>query len=126
MLAPLSRRYGIGDVDDRLRRLTDRNGGDDLVLEGIDRHHGVAILDTHVDARSVTGGPDPVWQLADRYSRHLLESVGAEREDRVQPADGHVGESALRVPDDVDVVRDRTGVEHLEDMEWRAGRESHR
>src|SRR6267143_3879955 len=124
-LAPPSRRHGIRDVDERLCGLADRDGRDDLVLERVDRRHGIAVLDADVDAGAVAGRPDPMRQLTDRDSRHQLEGVGAESEDFVQPANGDIGEAATRVADEVDVIRDRACVEHLQDVERRPAGEDH-
>src|SRR5262249_59812096 len=44
ILRSFSRPYGVRDVDERLRRLADGDSRDDLVLEGIDRHHRLAVL----------------------------------------------------------------------------------
>jgi hypothetical protein len=46
-------RYGVRHVDDRLRRLPDRAGRDDLVRQRIDGGHLVAVLQPDIDARAV-------------------------------------------------------------------------
>jgi hypothetical protein len=53
-------------------------------------------------------------QIADRDCGDLLESVGAEYLHFVQAADGHIGELAMRIAHDVDVVGDWPGVERFE------------
>src|SRR5205807_9240278 len=85
-----------------------------------------ASLDTDVDPRAVAGRPDPMRQIANRDPSDLLEVVGAEREDFAPTAYGDVGKAATRVANDVDVIRDWTRVEHLEDLERRyPGKDHH-
>ena len=71
----------------------------------------VAVLQADIDPRAITRWPKAVGQRANRDGRHLREIVGAEHLHLVQAADRHVGEAAVRVVDDVDVVGDRAGVE---------------
>jgi hypothetical protein len=62
-------------------------------------------------------------QIADRDHRDLVEVVGAEDLHLVQSADRDVGEGAVGIVGEVDVVGDRTGVERLEELERRPGGE---
>src|SRR5207302_10462631 len=104
IFASLSRWHGVRNVDERLRRLADGDGGDDFVLERVDRRHHVPVFDADVEARAVAGRPEAVRQVADRDPCDLREGVGAEGEDHVQAAYGDVSELAARVADDVYVV----------------------
>ena len=65
-------------------------------------------------------------QRARGYGCDLLERIGAERLHRVEASDGDVGKLPTRVAYDVDVVGNRSGIEHLQHIEWRPGIEHHR
>ncbi len=69
----------IRDIGDRLRRLSDRDGGNDLVGQRVDGREGIGVFKTDIDARAIARGPDAVRQIADRNGRDLFEIVGAER-----------------------------------------------
>src|ERR1700682_5568056 len=79
-------RHGLWDVYKRLRRLPVRDHGNNSVRRSIDGGHRISVLDPDIDTRAVTGRPDPMWQVADRNGRDLLEIVGSKGLHLVQAA----------------------------------------
>ena len=75
---------GVGNIGDRLGRLSDRNVGDHLIRRGVDRGERIGVLKPDIDARAVARRPDAMRQIADRDGRDLREVVGAEHLDLVQ------------------------------------------
>src|SRR5262245_47635796 len=57
--------------------------------------------------------------------RDLLEIRGAKHFYEVKPADRHVGELSARSISEIDVIRDRSGINHLYHFECRLGVEDH-
>src|ERR1700688_2770122 len=112
-------RHRVRNIGDRLRRLTDRAGRNQFVGDGVDRGHAVGVFQPDIDPAAVAGRPDAVRQFADRYRGDLREIVGAKYLDLVQPTDRDIGEGALGVVDDVDVVGDRPGIDRFQHREWR-------
>src|SRR5437588_10542402 len=67
-----------------------------------------------------------MWQSA-RWDRgDLLEGISPEHLHHIQSADRHVSELTTGVSNDVDVIGDGAGVDHLHNVEWRACIEHHR
>src|SRR3981081_3556623 len=59
-----------------------------------------------------------MWQFSDRNRRNLREISRAKDLDYVEAADRHVGELAIGVAHDIDVVGDRSRVYRLQQLEW--------
>src|SRR5262245_12077401 len=58
-----------------------------------------------------------MWQGHRRDHRHLLECVSLEHFHCIQSANCHVGKLTVRVTSKVDVIGDRSRVEHFDDVE---------
>ncbi len=54
-----------------------------------------------------------MWQPSDRYGRDLAEIIGAKNLHLIEAAHRDVGEHAVCIAHDVDVVGDGTSVERL-------------
>src|SRR5580692_5240762 len=106
-------------VDYGLRGLTDWAGRDHFVRQRIDCRYAVFVLEANIDSRAVSAGPDAMRQPANRNSRDLLKVIGAKHFDLVEPADRDIGEHAVRIAHDIDVIGDRTGVERFQKSEGR-------
>jgi len=63
-------------------------------------------------------------KLADLDGRDLLEAIDAEHLDLVQPSDRDIGKRAVGIVGEVDVVRDRAGIDRLQQRERRASVET--
>src|SRR5262249_40536347 len=91
-----SRRDGVRNMDERLRRLPDRNRRNDLVLESINRRHLIAVLEADVEASPISRWPEPMRQFTDRNIGYRLEIVGAKNQDLVQSANSYIRKPAMR------------------------------
>src|SRR5262245_58055008 len=86
ILLTVTRGYRVRDIDERLRRLTDRDGGNHAVLERIDHRDGVGVFKPDIDPSAIARGPEAMPQVAYRYGGGLLEIVGAIDRDLRKPA----------------------------------------
>ena len=59
-------------------------------------------------------------ELADLDGRDLLETIDAEHLDLVQPSDRDIGKGTVGIVGEVDVIRDRAGIDRLQRRERRA------
>ncbi len=109
------RGHGIGHVDEGLRSLADRTGRDHFILQCINRNDLVLVLEADINPRAVSRWPNAVRQLAHWNGRDLLKIVGAKNFNLVEPADRDIGEHAVGIAHDINVVGDRTGVEGLQE-----------
>src|SRR5262249_1940884 len=116
---PARRGYGIGDVDEGLRRLANRTRCNDFVLQRVNCGYFVFVLKTDIDSRAVPGRPDAVRQLARWNGRDLREIIGLKHFNFVEPADRDIGEHTVRIARNIDVVGDWTGVEGLQERKRR-------
>jgi hypothetical protein len=93
-----------------LRSLAKRDGGDHLVLKGVDGSGGVIVLKPDIESRPVAGWPEAMWQRASGDGGYLLERIGTEDLYRVEAAYRDVGELPTCIANDVDVIGDRSGI----------------
>src|SRR5262249_12001834 len=112
-------RNSAGHICDTLRRLAQRDGGDHFVVSCTDGGGGIRVLEPDIDARAISGGPQPMRQCAGLYCRDLVEVRGAKDFDHVKPADRYISELAPRSAYEIDVIGDRTGIKHLYHVERR-------
>ena len=66
-----------------------------------------------------------MWQCTCLDRDDLLEILGAKHFYEVKPANRDIRELAARIACEIDVIRDRAGIEHLDHFEWRPGVENH-
>ncbi len=110
-------RHGVRNVRDRLRRLADRNIGDHLVAQRVDHRELVGILESDIDAGTVTRRPDAMRQIADGDGCDQLKRIGAEHLHLVEATHRHVGKAAVLIGDEIDVIGDRAGIHRLDQVE---------
>src|ERR1700687_3552202 len=109
--------FTIGDrfryIRHALRSLAKRDGGDHLVLRGVDGSGGVIVLKPDIESHPVAGWPEAMWQRASGDGGYLLERIGTEDLYRVEAADRDVGALPSRIANDVDVIGDRSRIQYL-------------
>src|SRR5438105_2770899 len=66
-----------------------------------------------------------MWQGARRDHRHLLERVSPEHFHCVQSTDRHIRKLAVCITSEVDVIGDRSRIEHSDNLERWASVKSH-
>src|SRR5262249_31182002 len=64
-------------------------------------------------------------KVADRNGRDLLAIGRAKGLHIVKPANGDIRELPARRVHEIDVISDRTGVDHMKHLEWRLSRKHH-
>src|SRR5208337_4194013 len=97
----------VRDIGHPLRRLAGTNCSNNFVAQSIDRRYRVGVLKADVDPRPVARGPESVGQFSSRNRGDEFRAVGgSENLDLVEPADGDVGELAVGVAHEINMVGD--------------------
>jgi hypothetical protein len=85
----------VRNIGQRLRRLTNRYGGDHGVGGGVYRDELIGVLETDVNSRAVAGRPDSVRKPANCDSGNLGKIRCFEHLHLIEPANSHIGELTL-------------------------------
>ena len=108
-------RNSTGDVNQRLRLLANGNRGNYRVRKSVNGNDGILILETYIHTTPVCRPPDPVGQITGFNARLQPRDFTRRKIYAVFAPDSYVGEFALRVLDERDVICNWACLERSED-----------
>src|SRR5260370_20053001 len=112
--------HRVGNIDERLRLLTDRDCRNNFIRERVDRYDGILVFQSNVDARSISRSPNAVRQIAGRNRRNQFRLFAtAKNFHRVFLANRYVSELPIRIFYERDMIRDRACIESSNNTERR-------
>src|ERR1700682_3822553 len=111
--------HRVGNIDERLRLLTDRNCRNNFIGERVDRYDGILVFQSNVHARSISRSPNAVRQIAARNRRNQFRLFAtAKNFHRIFLADRYISKLPIRILYERDMIRNRTCVESSKNAEW--------